>query len=126
MTSSPEVTRLLLRSITFARNPACLGSNGGIEHWKVEIWGQRIGSIKWPFEVTGELEWIDVPDKWDDFTLIPAHQIRIPGVRVDTQPFKSLQVACKRAMERALVLSGYMGPEFPHTLTIVRSSHAGH
>jgi hypothetical protein len=105
-----EPTRHLRLRLTFARNPASHYSNGEIEHWEVCVYEVRLGSIRYPFEVTGELQWIYVPDKWDDFTKIPAHREIITGVRVDPVSIESFVAACKRARELALVLSGYMEP----------------
>ena len=105
-----EPSRHLRLKISITKHPGCLGSNGEIEHWVVCVYEVKIGSNHWPYEVTGELAWIDVPERWDDFTRIPAHKKVIPGVKVDTQPYPSLVQASKRARERALCLSGYMLP----------------
>jgi hypothetical protein len=114
-----NVDRFLIRSITFARNPACRDTNGEIEHWKIEVWGLT-KKTKEPFEVTGELEFVTIPERWDGFTPIPAHQIEIPGVRLSTTALRTFQEAAELANTRALCVSGYMGPDFPHILSIVR------
>lgn len=98
------------------------------------VYEVRVGGNKWPFELTGDLEWIDVPERWDmrdetdrstldldrywdaikgcppNWIRIPAHREYLPGVRVDTQYFPSLHTASVRARERALCLSGHMLP----------------
>ena len=106
--SPEEPTRYLRVRLTFARNPDCYDTNGEIEHWEVCVWEVRLGTIKWPFEVTGVLDRITIPERWDGFTKIPRHDIRLPGVKVDTQSYASFGVARARARDRALCLSGYM------------------
>ena len=134
-----EPTRSLRLQITFGRNPACWERGGEIEHWRVCVYEVRRGSIKDPFELTGNLEWIDVPERgylredapnggveleryWDaikgcphNWVRVPAHREYLPGVKVTVKTFPSLHSAKVRARELALTLSGYMLPgDFLH------------
>lgn len=105
-----EVIRTLRLKITFGRNPTsdCLHSLGKVEHWAVTVWEVNQGSQRWDYNVEAVLEYLDVIEKWDGGTRIPAHREFIPGVHVTPSHIKNFHKAVVRARELALVLSGYM------------------
>jgi hypothetical protein len=73
--------------------------------------------IRTSYEITTELEYIHVPDKWDNCTLVPAHRIEIPGCTIEPVTLDNFSKTLKRARERALTISGYMldeeNPAYP-------------
>lgn len=132
-----DLTRSLRLLLTYGRNPASWQGGGEVEHWRVCVYEVRLRGIKYPFELTGNLEWIDVPERgylredlgddakseldlaryWSaikgipaSWAIVPAHREYLPGVRVTTKSFPSLHSAKVRARELALCLSGYMLP----------------
>ena len=104
--------RAVVNAITVRRGGDVAGS-GRPERWRVEVihlpqWGH--------YEVWAHLEAIEVPDTWDDWRLVPAHEETIPGAcfqcaykilpRGVEHYFPTLGLARRGACQTACTLAG--------------------